>query len=73
MLQDAASQSKCIAVLAKVKHNVDSLYFHFRENPILLTGGNATDNQVADCKKRKSDVSADDEETLVKARRMSRA
>lgn len=35
--EDANSKSKCIAVLAKVKNNLDCLYFHLRENPIFFT------------------------------------
>jgi len=37
ILDDATSTSKCIAVLAKVKLNLDCLFIHLRENPILCT------------------------------------
>ena len=33
--EDSTSNSKCIAVLAKVKNDLDCLYYHLRENPIL--------------------------------------
>ena len=33
--EDSTNNSKCIAVLSKVKHNLDCLYYHIRENPIL--------------------------------------
>ena len=72
MLEDAASRSKCIAVLAKVKNHVDSLYFHLRENPVLFTGGNVDNTQLDDCKKRKADDLAEDEGNRIKANRTSR-
>ena len=33
--EHATSNSKCIALLAKVKNELDCLYYHLRENPIL--------------------------------------
>lgn len=38
LLDDAHSKSKCIAVLAKVKDDLDALYTHMRENPVLCVG-----------------------------------
>jgi hypothetical protein len=33
--EDSTSNLKCIAVLAKVKNDLDCLYYHLQENPIL--------------------------------------
>lgn len=35
LVDDSTSKSKCIAVLAKVKHDIDCLYYHLRENPLI--------------------------------------
>ena len=38
LIQDSADKEECINVLAKVNDDLDCLYFHLRENPILFTG-----------------------------------
>lgn len=48
LAEDATSRSKCIAVLAKVKHDLDCLYYHMQENPILCTGYSSSDDGNAD-------------------------
>lgn len=50
LLDDGASRSKCIAVLAKVKHDIDSLFIHLRENPILCMGDSSGDDARGRCK-----------------------
>jgi len=60
LIDDASSRSRCIAVLAKVKHDLDCLYFHMRENPILCMNGGSTGEPTSE-KKRK----ADDSEQLI--------
>lgn len=57
LAEDATSCSKCIAVLAKVKHDIDCLYYHMRENPVLCIA--YTRNAGEDVKKRKGVVSLD--------------
>lgn len=55
--QDPTSNSKCIAVLAKVKHNLDCLYYHMRENPILCISYCKSAGGLSG-RKRKADESA---------------
>jgi len=55
--KDANSKEKCIQVLDKVKDDLDCLYYHLRENPVLFTGDSADGNASGDGKpdgKRKS-------------------
>ena len=35
LAEEPTNASKCIAVLAKVKNDLDCLYYHMRENPLL--------------------------------------
>lgn len=53
LVNDGQSRSKCIAVLAKVKHDLDCLYFHMRENPILCMAA-AASSYIVNGKKRKA-------------------
>ena len=53
--EDAASKLKCIAVLAKVKHHLNCLFFHLRENPILCTGADDVSNSQASKKRKAGD------------------
>lgn len=60
LANDGQSQSKCIAVLAKVKNDLDCLYFHMRENPILClaaAAANSNSSIVNDKKRKASDES----------------
>jgi len=36
--EDASSKENCIEVLGKVRNDLDCLYIHIRENPVLFTG-----------------------------------
>lgn len=62
LAQDGESRSKCIAVLAKVKYDLDCLYFHMRENPILCltaaAGANSSDAGDNDKKRKAADESS---------------
>ena len=58
LLEDAASRLKCISVLAKVKNDLNCLYFHLRENPIVcMSYNNHSDENVVS--KRREDESVD--------------
>lgn len=55
--EDPQSNSKCIAVLAKVKHDLNCLYFHVRENPILcLSYCKAAADEVSGRKRKAADT-----------------
>jgi hypothetical protein len=57
LAEDAASRSKCIAVLAKVKNDLDCLFYHMRENPILCTGYTRSSDETNVGKTRKQSES----------------
>jgi hypothetical protein len=52
--EDSTSNSKCIALLAKVKDELDCLYYHMRENPILCMTYCSTQSKFSG-NKRKAD------------------
>lgn len=52
--EDSTSNSKCIALLAKVKDELDCLYYHMRENPILCMSYCNTQSKLTG-NKRKAD------------------
>jgi len=56
LADDANSNSKCIAVLAKVKHDLDCLYFHLRENPILCMSFAGRTGEMVDRKRKADDL-----------------
>ena len=45
LIEDSARKESCIEVLSKVNEDLDSLFFHLRENPILFTGTCDDDNE----------------------------
>jgi len=56
LAEDATSCSKCIAVMAKVKEELDCLYLHMRENPILcMNSDRDAAAQVSSDKKQKAE------------------
>lgn len=57
LAEDATSRSKCIAVMAKVKNELDCLYYHMKENPILcIENSRRSDGNAG--KKRKANENA---------------
>jgi hypothetical protein len=55
---DGASRSKCVALLAKVKDDLNCLFFHLRENPILCTMYDASEcvRELKDKKRKATDI-----------------
>jgi len=52
--EEASSKEKCVDVLDKVSNDLDCLYFHLRENPVIFPGSNISGSNQMEDKERKA-------------------
>lgn len=60
LCEDANLKAKCIKVLGEVKENLDCLYFHLRENPVLCAVVNSSSDNNTVRKRKVTDDSGDE-------------